>query len=357
MNKLRMAVVGVGALGQHHARILSQFPDVELVAVVDPREEVGKVVAERCHTRWVADYEELLDSVDAASLVVPTTEHLPVGTAFLQRGIPVLLEKPLALDAAQGRILARLAETRGTQLQVGHIERFNAATMAARPWCNSPKYIRSERLSPYPFRSMDIGVVLDLMIHDLDLVLDLVDAPVREVEAFGICVMGGHEDSVQARLKFENGCIADLTASRICPTAKRALSVWSAEGCVQVDFSKPEVIRYNPSDLLRYGQSPVERAKQPGADIAQLKRDVFGAFVKVEPIPVVPHDALTAELRSFVDCVVQGSTPVCDGATALLSMQLADEILQSVAEHQWEGHAAGAIGPFARTTQRRKLAG
>jgi len=357
MKKLRMAVVGVGALGRHHARILSELESVDLVAVADTRPEIGRDIAERCRTRWVADYHDILGEVDAVSIVVPTCEHLSVAADFLQRGLPVLLEKPLALNVEQGRILVKLAESRQTILQVGHIERFNAATQAAWPLVHAPKYIRAERWSSYPFRSMDIGVVHDLMIHDIDLVLQMVNAPLRRVEAFGIGIMGAHEDAVQARLFFENGCIADLSASRINPSPRRAMQVWSADGCVSIDFSNGEVIAYNHSDLLRYGTSPVERARQPGADIEQLKRDVFGTFIKLHRPVVEPQDALTAELRSFIDCVVEKKTPLVDGAQALQAMMVAGEVLDSVAAHQWDGHAAGAIGPFARTLERRKLAG
>jgi predicted dehydrogenase len=358
MTKLRMAVVGVGALGQHHARILSQLEQVELVAVAETRAEIGRSVAEKCGTRWVADYQDLLDQVDAVSVVVPTAAHLAVASDFLTRRIPVLLEKPLALNVEQGRILVKLSQNFDTLLQVGHIERFNAATQAAWPYCQEPKYIRSERFSPFPFRSLDIGVVLDLMIHDLDLVLQLVQSPLSDVEAFGISLMGGAEDTVQARLTFANGCIADLSASRINPTPRRALQVWSANGCVNIDFSKPEVVSYAPSDLLRYGMSPIERAQQPGADISQLKQDVFGAFLKVERPEIPKQDALTAELSSFVECVCEGKPPVVDGAQALQALTVADRILSCVDAHQWDGHAEGLVGPYARpAASLRKKAG
>jgi predicted dehydrogenase len=306
----------------------------------------------------VADYQDLIGEVDAVSVVVPTSAHLAVAADFLKERIPVLLEKPLALNVEQGRILVKLSQNYETALQVGHIERFNAATRAAWPYCSNPKYIRSERFSPFPFRSMDIGVVLDLMIHDLDLVLQMVQSPLRDVEAFGISLMGGREDTVQARLTFANGCIADLSASRINPTPRRALQVWSADGCVNIDFSKPEVVCYGPSDLLRYGQSPIERAQQPGADVDQLKRDVFGAFLKEERPEIQRQDALTAELSSFADCVLQGEPPLVDGVQALQALTVADRILERVEAHQWDGHAEGLVGPYARPAAAlRKRAG
>ena len=356
MNTIRMAVIGAGALGQHHARILGQMPGVELVAVADTREDVGRAVAERCQTRWVADYQTLLGQVDAVSIVVPTFAHYQVASDFLKQGIPVMLEKPLAMNTDEGRILVKLAERSGTLLQVGHIERFNAATQAAWPLCRFPKYIRCERLSPFPFRSMDIGVVHDVMIHDLDLVLNLIDSPLERVEAFGIGLMGpDHEDAVQARLTFESGCIVDLSASRVSPVTRRSMQVWSANGCVTIDFVKPEVTCLRPSEALRTGTSPIALAQAPGADIPQLKQAVFGQFIEVENIPFTPHDNLTEELSSFVHCVQTGEAPVVDGHQGLQAMIVAERILNSVARHQWEGHASGAIGPFGRRHELRKV--
>lgn len=353
---LRMAVIGTGALGQHHARILSQLPGVELVAVADTRSEIGRAVAQKCGTRWVSDYRNLFGEVDAVTVVVPTFAHYPVASEFLKRDIPVLLEKPLALNADEGRILVKMAQNHGTLLQVGHIERFNAATIAARPLCRDPKYIRCERLSAYPFRSMDIGVVHDVMIHDIDLVLSLMDSPLERVEAFGIGMMGGgHEDAVQARLYFESGCIADLSASRISPITRRTMQVWNATGCVNIDFSKPEVVHLAPGECLNDGPSPVEMAQQPGADINQLKQDVFGEFIRVNTLPIVAHDNLTQELAQFVHCVKRGATPWVDGQQALNAMIVAGRVLDGVARHQWEGHAAGPVGPFARRREFRKV--
>ncbi|OYW20849.1 MAG: hypothetical protein B7Z55_06695 [Planctomycetales bacterium 12-60-4] len=219
MSRVKVGVIGVGALGRHHARILSEMDGVELVAVADAHAERGREIAAKHGARWVSDYRQLLPDVDAVSVVVPTVAHLSVAADFLRARIPVLVEKPLAHNVEAGQALVDLAERHQTLLQVGHIERFNPAWKSAAPWCREPKYIRAERTSTFTFRSTDIGVVLDLMIHDLDLVLSLANSPIRSVEALGIGVMGDHEDAVQARLVFENGCVADLTASRISPTA------------------------------------------------------------------------------------------------------------------------------------------
>jgi predicted dehydrogenase len=346
MNRLRVGVVGVGALGRHHARILSEMTDVELVAVADSHPARGQEVAERCRTRWVADYRLLLSEVEAVSVVVPTAAHLPVASEFLRHGIPVLVEKPLAPTVAAGRELAELARKQQTLLQVGHIERFNPAWQAALPKLDAPKYLRAERLAPFTFRSTDVGVVLDLMIHDLDLVLSLVRSPLRTVEAFGIAVMGPHEDVAQARLTFQNGCMADLTASRIHPSAKRGLQAWTRSGCTAIDLHARTVMHFAPTAALRQGESPVLVAQQPGADIESLKAAVYGRWLDSAEVAVPVQDALTAELAEFVGCVRNGSHPLVNGDTALEALLAAERVLSQVASHQWEGHPGGAIGPL-----------
>ena len=358
MNRLRVAVIGVGALGRHHARILSELDGVNLVAVADSQAERGQEIAAKHQCRWVADYRELLDKqlVDAVSVVVPTLAHRAVAGAFLEQGIPVLVEKPLAGNVTHARELVNLASQHQALLQVGHIERFNPAFRAAEKLIVAPKYIRCERTSTYTFRSTDIGVVLDLMIHDIDLALSLVNSPLRKCEAFGIGVMGKNEDAAQARLYFENGCMADITASRISPTASRSMTAWSASGCVTIDMHQREVKRFAPGDaLLLWNATARQRAAQPGADLEALKKDVFGKFIKTESLPVdsTGPDALTQELNEFVQCIVTGRKPHVAGQQAYAAMVVADRVLKQVAAHQWDGHAHEARSvpiPACRTT-------
>ncbi len=361
MDRLRVAVIGVGALGRHHARILSEIDGVELVAVADSQAERGQEVAARHQTRWVANYHDLIGNkiVDAVSVVVPTVAHRTVAGAFLEKGIPVLVEKPLAGNVTQAKELVELARRTKSLLQVGHIERFNPAFQAAQKVIVAPKYVRCERTSTYTFRSTDIGVVLDLMIHDIDLVLSLVRSPLRSCEAFGIGVMGQNEDAAQARLRFENGCIADLTASRICPTVSRSMTAWSATGCVTVDMHQREVKRFSPGQALTQGTPPLERAAQPGADLEALKKEVFGQFVNVanESVEMAGPDALSQELREFVQCVRTGAAPHVDGVQALEAMIVANEVLQEIATHRWDGHPHGGVGPYPRTPFLPKKAG
>jgi predicted dehydrogenase len=345
MKRLRVGVVGTGALGRHHARIYSNL-DTELVGVADTSPERGQAVAEACRTRWFADYRHLFGAVDAVSIAVPTLAHKAVATEFLERRIAVLIEKPLASTVAEAAALVAAAERTRTTLQVGHVERFNPASQVARRLAGAPRYIRAERTSPYAFRSTDIGVVLDVMIHDIDLILDLVGSPLVDVEAFGVSILGKNEDCVQARLRFANGCVADVSANRVHPSSRRTMQIWSLSGCLTVDFTSREVVHYSPSQRLLAGDSPLDRAKMAGADIDQLKREIFGEFLHVDRPEVSKADALTAELASFVDCVLNEQAPVVDGAAALAAMEAADLVLKSVAAHRWNGRETGPLGPF-----------
>jgi predicted dehydrogenase len=346
MSRLRVGVVGSGALGRHHARIYSQLPSTELIAVADTSPERGRAVAEACGTRWLADYRQLFDQVDAVSIAVPTFAHHAVALEFFERGIAALVEKPLASTAAEGAEIVAAATRTGATLQVGHVERFNPAYQEARRLVRHPKYIQCERFSPYAFRSTDIGVVLDMMIHDLDLVLDLAGAPLEKVDAFGLSILGENEDCVQARLTFANGCIADLAANRVNPTTRRTMQIWSETGCVSVDFGSREVVHYAPTARLLGGDRVLDRARQPGADIDRLKAEIFTEYVRVERPAVPTSDALTAELASFADCVTARQTPLVDGKAALAALRAAERVLQSLAAHRWNGAAAGPLGPF-----------
>ncbi|QDU08446.1 Gfo/Idh/MocA family protein [Gimesia aquarii] len=358
MSLLKVAVVGVGALGRHHARILAGIEGVSLIAVADTNPDQGQAIAEQNGCRWVSDYRELFEEAEAVSLAVPTQAHLAVASEFLSREIPVLVEKPIACNLQEAEELVRIAEAHDTLLQIGHVERFNPATQAAFERCSNPRFIRSERVSPYTFRSTDIGVIHDLLIHDIDLVLSVVNSQVRNVEAFGVSVMGENEDAVQARLRFQNGCIADLTASRICPSAKRTMQIWGTSGCVNVDFTSREVTSYQPSETLLYGTPPLERARKTGANLEALKQDVFGTFLKVDSPKVSSADALTAELTSFVDAIRSNSEPLVGGAQAIEAMQVAEQVLEAVNRHEWEGSQQGAIGPFIQfPAEERRMAG
>lgn len=345
--QLNVAVIGVGALGRHHARILSQMEGVKLVAVADPQETQGRAVAESCNCEWTNDYRTLLKTVDAVSIVVPTCMHREVGEAFLSNSVPVLMEKPLTAKVEEGERLVRLAQEHDVALQVGHIERFNPAFQAVAEWTNEPKYIRTERFSPYAFRSMDIGVVLDLMIHDIELCLSLTQEIPTHVEAFGVSLVGGHEDVVQARLRFPNGCIADLSVNRVCPAPARSIQCWSDVGCVLADLTTRTVQTFGPGTRSLAGELPYDLATQRRETVETLKPKMFEEFISINAFRAAETDALTAELAAFVKAVIEHKPPVVTGGQGLAALRVAHQVLQAVATHRWDGDAAGRSGPQA----------
>jgi predicted dehydrogenase len=344
MSRLRMAVIGVGHLGQHHARILAEMQDVELVGVVDANPEQAHIVAERLKTNPFNSHEELIGKVDAVSVVTPTLHHHAVASDFLSAKIPALVEKPVCRTLAEANDLIDLAKKNGVPFQVGHIERFNPAfeELVKRPI--RPKFIEAERHGPFTGRSVDIGAVLDLMIHDLDLLLSLVGGPVKTVSAVGAAVFGGHEDMVNARLEFENGCIAHVTASRITRHPKRRLRVWAPEGYAGIDFVTRKLTLVQQSEEVRKFGVRVEELD--AASRARLKDEIFGRYLQVLNLDGDrKHDQLTAELKHFVDCVRTGRRPRVSGEDGRNALELAERVLTALEGHLWNGTSNGPQGP------------
>ena len=344
MERLRLGVVGVGHLGKEHARILSTLADVELVGVADPHAAQAESVALRCNTRAFPGHPTLLPLVDAAVIAAPTLAHHVVASDFLARGIPVLVEKPLTAEPHQAEELAALAQRRGVVLQVGHIERFNPAFEALQRLPLQPKYISCERCGGFTGRSTDVGAVHDLMIHDLDLILALVGSPVRSVEALGAAVLGGCEDLAQARLTFADGCVADIRASRVHPTAVRRMQVWAPEGFVAADLANRKLTLMQPAAHLRQGRLDSRRLDPSTA--ASLKAELFGRHLQVREVECTSvGDQLTRELQEFVTCVRTGGRPRVDGAAGRDAVVLAGRVLEAMANHRWNGEIDGPVGP------------
>ena len=344
MTRLRMAVIGVGHLGQHHARILAGMADVELIGVVDANTEQARLIAERLNTTPYEHFEPLIGRVDAVSVVTPTIHHHRVASAFLRAGTPVLVEKPVCRTVAEADDLIALADEARVPFQVGHIERFNPAfeELIKRPI--RPKFIEAERHGPYTGRSIDIGAVLDLMIHDLDLMLSLIGSPVKTVSAVGAAVFGGHEDMVNARLEFENGCIAHVTASRITQRPKRRLRIWAPEGYAGIDFVTRKLSLVQRSEEVRRQGLRVDHLD--AATKARLKDEVFGRYLQVLNLDGDRKgDQLTAELKHFVDCVRTGNQPRVSGRDGRDALELAERVLTALRNHPWEGSADGPLGP------------
>ncbi len=347
MKRLRMAVVGVGHLGKEHARILASIPDVELVGVVDLNTQQAKTVAEKTGSVPYQDYRELLDSVDAASIVVPTTYHATVARDFLAHGVSLLVEKPFTRTVAEAEELLDLAKRNDLILQVGHIERFNPAFEELQHHPLQPRMIRAQRLGPFTGRSTDIGVVLDLMIHDLDLVLALVKAPVVDLSAWGTSIFGKHEDIACVNLRFAQGTVADITASRAHFTVSRSMQVWGPEGFAELDFGGRRVTMVQPTDEVRlHGLDPLKL--DPNAR-ARIREDLFTKYLERETVERAAQDQLTAELTHFVECVRTKATPVVSGNDGRDAIALAERILLSIRAgwREQQPNAQGLLFPHS----------
>lgn len=344
MTRVKLAVIGVGALGQHHARHLAAMESVELVGVVDAREQQGREIAAKNNTRWYATADDVLPLVEGVVIAVPTTCHVDVARPFLESGVPVLIEKPLANSLDAARSLQRLAAFRRTLLQVGHVERFNPAFEQLQKCVQQPLYIRCQRLSPYAFRSMDIGVVHDLMIHDIDLVLALTGDDVATVDAFGGVTIGPHDDMVVARLRTRSGVIVDLTASRMHPTAERTMQVWSRDGFASADLQQRTVTTWKAVAPLAANPGMVHAVIAATPNPLTLKDEVFSKWLTQETHQGSTADAMAAELADFVTAIRTGTRPRVSGDDAVAAMEVADRILNSMTPWSWQ---TGSFGQSA----------
>ena len=295
---VRVAVIGVGYVGTLHAQVYAKLQEARLVAVCDSQAERAKVVASQLGCEAVTDLRQLFSRVDAASVAVPTSAHYAVGRTLLEHGIHVLIEKPLTTTLGQADRLLVLAKRVRRILQVGHIERFNAAIQAARRYLTHPRFIEAHRLSPYPFRGTDVSVVLDVMIHDLDLVLQLVRAQPVKIDALGIPVLSRSEDLANVRLVFPSGCVANLTASRVSDESLRRLRIFQEDGYCSIDY------KAQTAKLARKGAGGIQR----------------------QTLVVQRRPPLDDELRAFVHAVAAGKRPVVSGEEAREALALALQI-------------------------------
>jgi predicted dehydrogenase len=345
VNPLRVAIIGAGHLGRIHARIASALEEIELVAVADPVEAVRTSVAQEAGTRGVADYRELIGEIEAAIIATPTHSHHAIGMDLLAGGVPLLIEKPIAATAADANELVALARKKGLALQVGHVERFNPALLAVSADVRDPKFIEATRTSGYTFRSTDIGVVLDVMIHDLDIALSLARSPVTDVQAIGISVLGGHEDLATARLTFASGCVAQLSASRVSFQQQRTMTVFTARGSASLNFATHEATVVRPCDDVLRRDLRLDRLS--AEDRAFWKEHLFDKLLVRTVHQAAAGNAIQEEQRDFVRAVREGHTPRVDGAAGRDAVAVAEMILERIEEHAWDGTPAGRHGPFA----------
>ena len=345
MKPLRLAVIGAGHLGRIHARIAAGLPEFELVAIADPVAECRENVVAEAKTQAVADYRELIGEIDAAVVGPPTNTHHTVGIELLSSGIPLLVEKPLAPNSAAADELVSLARKQGLVLQVGHVERFNPALAWAMSEVRDPKYIQATRTSGYSFRSTDIGVVLDMMIHDLDIVLALANSTVCDVQALGISVLGGHEDMVSARIEFGSGCVAELTASRVSPEQRRTMNIFTSRCAATIDFATQQASLVKPREDVLRRQFDVNQLTHEERN--ELKSQLFDEVLIRTEHTASKVNAIEEEQRDFAASIRTGKSPRVDGMAARQAIVVAEMILAGVDEHAWDGSASGRHGPFA----------
>ncbi len=338
---LPVAVIGAGHMGRHHVRTYSELPGVRLVAVVDANVERARQLAEPLGARYADELTPELGDVAAATIAVPTVHHLAVSRPLIERGIHVLIEKPLAPTAADAEQIAGLARQHGVIVQVGHTERFNPAVRAVDRLGLRPKFIETHRISPFTFRSADVGVVFDLMIHDLDILLHLVRDEVVRVDAVGVNVLGPHEDIASARVTCRNGAVANLTASRLALKSERKLRIFAENAYVSLDYQKKVGIAVTLDKNLDVLKLARERNVE---DLSQLAGLDFGKLVHVEPLQIDDQDPLRTELASFIECIREHRPPPVSAEDGVAAVRLAEQIVQTVAAHRWDGEGSARVG-------------
>ncbi|MGD0140462.1 MAG: Gfo/Idh/MocA family oxidoreductase [Tepidisphaeraceae bacterium] len=325
---LRVGVIGCGRMGRLHARVYSQMAQVKLMGVFDAVADSAAAVADEFGAPAYKTLEELLPNVDAVTIAVPTKFHLSIAQECLTRRIACLIEKPLAKDVAEGRRIVELASQNKTTVQVGHIERFNPAIRAMSRLKIEPRFLEVTRISPMTFRSIDVGVVLDMMIHDIDIVLWLANSTVSRVEAIGVSVIGEVEDICNARLTFANGCVANLTASRLAMRTDRHLRVFSPDAYVSIDYQKRHGIVIRRGGNVEAVRQAVARIRSGEMDdISQLN---YKDLVQMEELSIDDVEPLRAELDAFVDAVTNGSKPIVTAEDGLHAVEVATRIVQTI---------------------------
>jgi predicted dehydrogenase len=302
MDKLKVGVIGVGHLGSIHAKIYKESPNCQLIGVSDTNQEALNRASTNLGVNGYSDYRELFDKVDAVSIAVPTLFHHKVATDFLKAGIHSLVEKPFTLTLAEADDLIKIAAKNKLTLQVGHIERFNSAFAATLKIIKAPKFIECHRLSSFPNRSLDVGAVLDIMIHDIDIVLGLVDSDLKRIDSVGVNVLTKFEDIANARLTFKNGCVANLTASRVSDEPMRKIRIFQEDTYISLDYKNAEASVYRK----------------------------IGMQITKENLPIEKEQPLQKELESFIACVVSKTTPLVSGPIAREALAVALKIQKQI---------------------------
>lgn len=314
MKKIRAGVIGVGYLGALHAQKYAQLAAtgaVEFIGVFDANQARAEQIALANNTRLFVSVDELLSCVDAVSVATPTESHFNIGMRALEAGKDVLMEKPITTTAHQAKELVKAAHKMNAILQVGHLERFNAAVAALEGRPLKPIFIQAQRLSPFPNRSTDVDVVLDLMIHDIDIILNLVKSGIESIDAVGTPVVSDKVDVANARIRFTNGCVADVTASRVSNDRVRRIQLFESNGYVTIDYAAQHIFIARPA---------AGGSESPSA-------------IEVQQLDIEKRDSLLEEIRSFIDCCARRTPPLVSGADGLRALEVAEMIQNSIARN------------------------
>jgi predicted dehydrogenase len=326
MEKIKVGVAGTGHLGNFHTKMFAQISAVELVGVYDVDKAKAEKVASEHGTKAFGDFEELLAGVQAVSIATTTLTHFDVARRALENGVHAFIEKPITETIEQAKTLVALADARKLALQVGHIERFNPAILALEQYKLRPLFIESHRLAQFNPRGSDVAVVLDLMIHDIDLILSLVRSPVTRIDANGVAVVSGSEDIANARLQFENGCVANVTASRISQNKMRKMRLFQNDAYISIDFSQ------GLSEVFRLVDEGDPQAK-PTMMLGKIDQGERKRLIVYEQPEVKEVNSLKYELELFIKSVVEGTPPPVSGRDGLQALEVAQEIMRSISQN------------------------
>jgi len=331
--KVRTAVVGAGKMGAIHARVYDQLEQSDLIAVIDIDLEKAAKLAEQYKCSAFSDYSDILGKVDAVTIATPTVTHLDLAKKFIKHSIPVLIEKPLATNVAEGKKIAALAKKHNIVTAVGHSERCNPAVQAVKRLNIEPKFIECNRVSPYPFRSTDVGVVLDVMIHDIDIILSLAAGKITRIDAVGIAVIGDKEDICNARIVFDNGCIANVTASRLALKTERKVRLFSRQVYVSLDYFKKSgiVIKADPNtNVIKWIN---EKQRAGDFDLTTVN---WPDLLHIEELDIDDKEPVRLEQENFLRAVVDREyMPEVSAEEGLAALKCAERILASVKKNKW----------------------
>lgn len=344
MSQLRVAVIGAGNLGRIHARLLSEQHNVNLIAVADPSESACAQISKTIDAKTINDYSELIGHIDAAVVATPTRFHHSVASELLENGIHTLIEKPLTDNVSDAQALVDLAARKNCVVQVGHVERFNPAFEAAVSKVGTPKFIQASRTSTYTFRSTDVGVVHDLMIHDIDLVNSVIPGTLVDARAIGFSMFGGHEDLAQARLQFACGAVANLTASRCSFAPERTMQIFGTEGFAKIDFTTSTVTFVRVPDWMR--DREVDFFNLTDQQMQFVRDSLFDDVLPMNEMTVERSNAILEEQKDFIAAIRDDMEPRVPASQGAEAVSIAQSVIDSLASHQWQAGKADSTGPM-----------